>query len=79
MSDGYQYVNNDNIIKSNSSQKRPLLAPLMYSLYGHPKYFKFKLKYQQYGPCFQTNFPFLMIMITFIWKTHLTVLKVLKS
>ena len=49
MSDGYQFVNNDNIIKSNSSQKRPLLAPLMYSLYGHPRYFNLKCKYQEYG------------------------------
>ena len=32
----------------------------MYALYGHPGYFKFKRKHQQYGPCFQTVFPFLM-------------------
>ena len=32
----------------------------MYALYGHPRYFKFKEKYQQYGPCFQTIIPFLM-------------------
>ena len=24
----------------------------MYSLYGHPRYFKFKRKYQQIGPVF---------------------------
>ena len=24
----------------------------MYSLYGHPRYFKFKQKYQQMGPVF---------------------------
>ena len=38
---------------------------LMYALYGHPRYFKFKRKYQQYGPCFQTIFPFLMTMFKF--------------
>ena len=32
----------------------------MYSLYGHLRYFKFKWKYQQYRPCFQIIFPFLM-------------------
>ena len=35
----------------------------MYALDDHPKYFKFKRKYQQYGPCFQTIFPFLMTML----------------
>ena len=35
----------------------------MYALYGHPRYLKFKQKYQQYGPCFQTIFPFLMTML----------------
>ena len=34
----------------------------MYALYGHPRYFKFKQKYQQYGPCFQTIFLHLMTM-----------------
>ena len=33
---------------------------LIYALYGHPRHFKFKQKYQQYGSCFQTIFPFLM-------------------
>ena len=32
----------------------------MYSLYGHPRYFKFKPKYRQYGLFFRTIFPFLM-------------------
>ena len=32
----------------------------MYSLYDHQRYFKFKQKNQQYGPCFQTIFPFLI-------------------
>ena len=36
---------------------------LMYALYGHPRYSKFKRKYRQYGPCFQTIYPFLMAMI----------------
>ena len=31
----------------------------MYALYGHTGYLKFKQKHQQYGPCFQTIFPFL--------------------
>ena len=53
---------------SNSSQKSPFFAVLMYTLYGHPRYLKFKWKYQQYGPCFQTIFPFLMTM----HKLHLT-------
>ena len=35
----------------------------IHSLYGHPRNFKFKQKYQQYGPCFQIIFPFLMPMI----------------
>ena len=35
----------------------------MYALYSHPRRFKFKRKYQQYGPCFQTIFPFLMTKI----------------
>ena len=35
----------------------------MYAPY--PRYFKFKRKYQQYSPCFQTIFPFLMTMIRF--------------
>ena len=33
----------------------------MYALYGHPRYFMFKRKHQQYGPCFQTIFPFLRL------------------
>ena len=37
---------------SNSSQKLPFFAVLVYSLYGHPKYFKFKRKYQQIRPVF---------------------------
>ena len=32
---------------SNSSQT-PFFAVLMYALYGHPRYFKFKRKYQQF-------------------------------
>ena len=36
---------------------------LMYALYGHSRSFKFKRKYQQYGPCFQNIFPFLMTML----------------
>ena len=46
--------------QSNSSQKLPFFAVLMHALYGYPRYFKFKQKYQQYGPCFQSVFPFLM-------------------
>ena len=34
----------------------------MYVLYGHPRYFKFRRKFQQYDPCFQITFPFLMTM-----------------
>ena len=34
----------------------------MHTLYGYPRYFKFKRKYQQYGSCFQTIFPFLITM-----------------
>ena len=34
----------------------------MYSLFGHPRFFKFKWKYQQYGPsCFQSLFPLLRL------------------
>ena len=46
----------------NSSQKPPFFAVLMFSLYDHPRYFKFKQKYQQCDPCFQTIFPLLMTM-----------------
>ena len=35
----------------------------MYAMYGHSGYFKFKQKYQQYGPCFQTIFSFRMTMM----------------
>ena len=56
---------------SNSSQKLPFFAVLMYALYGHPGYFKFKRKRQQYGPCFQTIFLFLMTMIKVIIVCHL--------
>ena len=48
---------------SNSSQKLPFLVALMYALYDHPRYFKFKQKYQQYGPFFQTISPFFMTMM----------------
>ena len=48
---------------SHSLQKLPFFAILMYALYGHPGYFKFKGKHRQYGPCFQTIFPFLMTII----------------
>ena len=34
----------------------------MYSPYSHPN-FDLKQKFQQYGPCFKTIFPFLMTMI----------------
>ena len=51
---------------SNSSQKSPCFAVLMYALNGHPRYFKFKRNYQQYGPCFQTTFPFLMTMLDYL-------------
>ena len=45
----------------------------MYALYGHPRYFKFKRKYQQYGLCFQTIFPFLMTMIHNCKKTTICI------
>ena len=51
---------------SNFSQKSQFFAVLMYSLHGHPRYFKSKRKYQQYGPWFKTIFPFLMTMIKVI-------------
>ena len=47
---------------------------LKYFLYGHPRNFKFKQKYKQYGLCFQTIFPFLMTMLyscKLVWKTKL--------
>ena len=34
----------------------------MYALYGHPRYIRFKQKYQQCDPYFQTIFPFLLTM-----------------
>ena len=54
------------ISRSNSSQKPLFFAVLIYFLYSHPRYFKLKQKYQQYGPCFQNIFPFLMNMSTLI-------------
>ena len=36
----------------------------MYFLYGHPRNFTFKQKYQWYSLCFQTFPPFLMAMIS---------------
>ena len=48
---------------SNYSQKLPFFFVLMYVLYGDPRYFKFKQKYQQYGPCFQIVFPFLITIV----------------
>ena len=35
---------------SDSSKSQYFFAVLMYALYGYPRYFKFKLKYQQHGP-----------------------------
>ena len=48
---------------SSSQQKSPFFSALMYALYGHPRYFTFKRKYQQYGPCFHIIFPFPMPML----------------
>ena len=45
---------------SNPFQKTPFFAVLMYALCGHRRYFTFKRKYQQYGPCFQTISRFLI-------------------
>ena len=49
----------------------------MYSLHGHKYRFKFKRKYQQYGPFFQTIVPFLMTMMVMkpVLKTFKTLLK----
>ena len=50
----------------------------MYALSGYTKHFKFKQKYQQHGPYFQTIFPFLMTMIIQstekkqLWKSGVT-------
>ena len=38
--------------RSNSSQKLPHFTVLTYSLYGQPRYFKFKQKYKQIQPMF---------------------------
>ena len=46
----------------NSSLKLPFFAVFIYVRYGHPKYFKFKRKYQHYDSCFQTIFPILVIL-----------------
>ena len=46
----------------------------MYAVYYHPRCFKFKQKYQQYGPCFQTTFAFLMAMIAFLIAYNLLTL-----
>ena len=47
-----------------SSLQAAIFAVLMYSLYGHPRNFKFKQKYQQNSPLFQTILPFLMTMVS---------------
>ena len=48
---------------SHNSRKWPFFAVLKYSLYGYLRNFKFKLENPQYGPCFQSIFPFLMTML----------------
>ena len=47
------------------SQKPPFSPVLMYFLYGHPRYFKVKRKYQQNGPVFWLSFRFLWICLKF--------------
>ena len=54
----------NSISVNSSSQKSPFCDFLIYALYGHPRYFKFKRKYRQYGPRFQTIFLFLTTMLT---------------
>ena len=51
--------------------KSPFFAVSTYALYGHPKNFNFMRKYQQYGPCFQTIFHFLMTMVRLMAKQSL--------
>ena len=51
-----------------SLQKLPFFTVLMNALHGHPRYFKFKQKYQQYGPCLETIVSFLMNMIYIVNK-----------
>ena len=46
-----------------SSLQAPIFAVLMYFLYGLPRNFKFKQKYQQYDLYFQIIFLFLMTML----------------
>ena len=62
---------------SNSPQYSPFFTFLMYALYGHPRYFKFKQKYQQYGPCFQTISKFLMTMVLPFKSIFLTINKIM--
>ena len=51
----------------------------MYSLYGHPRYIKFKRKYQKYGPCFQFIFPFYVTMLELTIDTLQETVNDLKS
>ena len=60
----------------NLPQKLPFFPVLMYALYGNLGYFKFKRKYQRYGWCFQTIFPFLLTMeikLTFCIRINIKV------
>ena len=47
----------------NFSQKSQFCAVLMYSLYGHSRYFKFKQKYQQSARVSRQGFTFLLMRI----------------
>ena len=58
----WQKIFSKSFSQSNSSRKSLFFAVLMYVLYRHPRYFKFRRKFQQYDPCFQIIFPFLMTM-----------------
>ena len=63
---------------SNPFQKAPFFAVLMYALYGHRRYFTFKRKYQQYGPCFRLSLGFLydvrfMNKVIILRKLHVTI------
>ena len=53
----------ENEKKTNILTASRILAVAMYFLHGHPRNFKFRPKDQQYGPYFQTIFPFLMTML----------------
>ena len=58
---------------SSSRQKSPFFAVLMYALYGHPRHFKFKQKYQQWTRVSRLSFRFYNYELKYgLYSVHLS-------